>query len=48
MKLWVQVVGGVVGVVGGAHPLEYLRKLSDSMPKRMRMVLEAIGNPLKY
>ena len=36
-KLWVQ-----------STPLEYLRKLSDSMPKRMRMVLEAKGNPLKY
>ena len=29
-------------------PLEYLHQLSDSMPKRMRMVLEANGNPLKY
>ena len=28
--------------------LEYLHQLSDSMPKRMRMVLEANGNPLKY
>ena len=36
-KLWVQ-----------STTLEYLRKLSDSMPKRMRMVLEAKGNPLKY
>ena len=42
--LWVQ----VVGVLVRRTPMEYLCKLSDSMPKRMRMVLEANGNPLKY
>ena len=39
-RLWVLWVRGT--------PLEYLHQLSDSMPNRMRMVLEANGNPLKY